>query len=77
MTTLNIKGFPEELYRLLVELAKSEHRSLTQEVIYLLYQAVGKKEKGSVLKLRGLGKEYWDKIDIAEHIEKERDSWNF
>ena len=49
MKTLNIKGFPEELYAALVDLAKSEHRSLTQEVIYLLQISYKKNRKAKAL----------------------------
>lgn len=74
MATLNIKGFPEELYQILVQLAKKDRRSLTGEVIYLLESAIiaSAKEKPSILELRGLGKK---DVDVAKHIEAERKSW--
>ncbi len=78
MVALNIKGFPEELYKALVDLAKNEHRSLTQEVIYLLRIAINttEKSKPSILKLRGLGKKSWNEVDPEKHIDSERDSWD-
>jgi plasmid stability protein len=39
MATLNIKNFPDEIYQRLQELAKREHRSVSQEVVHLLEQA--------------------------------------
>lgn len=76
MATLNIKGVPEELYKILGELAKRDHRSLTGEVIYLLEWAVQAIEKRhSILRLRGLGKKYWKDVDVAQHINQERESW--
>lgn len=78
MPTLNIKSFPEDLHKELIDLAKSEHRSLTQEVIYLLQIAIreSKKQKPSILKLRGLGRKIWKDVDSEKHINLERDSWD-
>lgn len=77
MPTLNIKGFPEELYRDLAEQAKREHRSMTGEVIYLLEWALknSSKDKKSIVELRGLGKNLWKKVDAAKHVARERESW--
>lgn len=77
MTTLNIKSFPEKLYRLLGERAKMDRRSLSGEVIYLLEWAMEAtaKKKTSILQLRGLGKKKWKEIDAAKHVDKERESW--
>lgn len=77
MATLNIKGFPEELYQVLGDLAKKERRSLTSEVIYLLEQSVHSHhiEKISLMELKGLGKEKWKKVKSTKYINKERDSW--
>lgn len=77
MATLNIKGFPEDLYRSLGELAKEDRRSLSGEVIYLLELAIETSisKKKSILQLRGLGKKYWKGIDASRHVSKERDSW--
>jgi hypothetical protein len=77
MPTLNIKGFPEELYYHLVKRAKQDHRSVTGEVIYLLEWALGSSQKGktSILQLRGLGKELWKSIDASQHVDEERTSW--
>ncbi len=77
MATLNIKGFPEDLYHSLAERAKKDRRSLSGEVIYLLEWAVESTtpKKKSILQLRGLGKKYWKNIDASKHVSKERDSW--
>lgn len=77
MPTLNIKGFPEELYKVLGELAKKERRSLKSEVIYLLEQSIclHQKEKISLMELKGLGKEKWKKAKLTKYINEERDSW--
>ncbi len=75
MATLNIKNFPEPLYEKLQEQAQQEHRSLAQQVIHILHEAVDQ-EPVSLLELRGLGKELWKGIDAVEYIRGERDSWD-
>ena len=75
MATLNIKNFPDPLYEKLRERAKQEHRSLAQEVIHILHQAVEREEQLSRV-LRGLGREVWKGIDAAAYIREERDSWD-
>ena len=75
MATLNIKNFPEPLYTKLQERAQREHRSVAQEVIHILDGALDQETSLSILGLRGLGKEIWKGVDIAEYIREERDSW--
>jgi hypothetical protein len=77
MPSLNIKGFPEDLYHILAQRAKQDRRSLTGEVIYLLEWALeaSQKEKGSILDLRGPGKTQWKKVEPSKHVDQERDSW--
>jgi plasmid stability protein len=75
MATLRIKNFPDDLYRRLKEQAEREHRSLAQEVIHLLNEALGPERTLSISGLQGLGKELWEDIDAAEYIRAERDSW--
>ena len=76
MATLNIKKFPNDLYEHLRAIAKQEQRSLSQEVIHLLRQAVRSKEKRSLLELRGLGKDLWKDVNVEDHIQHERDAWD-
>jgi predicted transcriptional regulator len=38
--TLNIRNFPADLKKTLQELAKKNHRSLTQEIIFALEQYI-------------------------------------
>jgi plasmid stability protein len=75
MATLNIKNLPDGLYRKLRERAKRQHRSVAQEVTYILEQALAEREALSLLELEGLGKELWAGIDGAEHVERERGAW--
>lgn len=75
MATLNIKGLPDALYKKLKARAKRERRSVAQEVTRLLSEAL-ENSSTSILELRGLGKELWLDIDAAEHVRRERASWN-
>ena len=75
MATLNVKNLPNPLYRKLKARAKRERRSVAQEVTVLLEQALNEPEQLSIMDLRGLGKEIWQGIDAAEHVEAERKSW--
>jgi plasmid stability protein len=76
MATLNIKGFPAGLYRRLKERARRHHRSMAQEVTYLLERALEEPEPLSVLELEGLGEELWSQGDAATHVDRERGSWD-
>jgi plasmid stability protein len=76
MATLNIKNLPEPLYEKLQERAQREHRSVAQEVIHILDQALEQGKTLSIMGLEGLGKELWEGIDAAEYIREERDSWD-
>ena len=72
MTTLTIKHVPDPLYKALKARAEAQHRSVAQEVIHLLTEAL---EPLSILELQGLGNELWSGIDAASHVEAERASW--
>ena len=75
MATLNIKGFPDGLYKMLQQRAELDRRSLAQEVICLLQLAVEETKKPSLLELRGLGKKRWEGVNATKHIHLERESW--
>jgi plasmid stability protein len=53
MATLNVKNFPDDLYKALQERAQREHRSVTQEVVHLLETSLTQAEPLSILELRG------------------------
>ena len=74
MATLNIKNLPDALYKKLQAAAKRQRRSVSQEVIHLLSEALEESRPLSILELQGLGKEHWKAIDA--HIQEERDSWD-
>ena len=76
MATLNIKNLPDPLYRKLKARARRARRSLAQQVIYLMIQALEEPDELSILGLRGLGKETWEQVDVTAHVNLERTSWD-
>jgi plasmid stability protein len=76
MATLNIKNFPSALYQKLRERARRQHRSMAQEVTYILERVLEEEEALSILELDGLGREIWEGVDAAEHVDDERRSWD-
>ncbi len=76
MATLNIKNLPDALYRKLQARAKRERRSVAQEVTYLLAQVLDTPAPLSILELQGLGKDVWKDVDAADHVRRERASWD-
>jgi plasmid stability protein len=76
LATLNVKNFPDALYKKLQVQAKRERRSVAQEVTRLLTGALDSPKRLSILDLKGLGKEHWRNVDAAEHVEKERATWD-
>ncbi len=75
MAVLNIKSVPNPLYRKLQARAKRERRSVAQEVIRILDQALSETAPASILELQGLGKEVWAGVDADAHVRKERGAW--
>ena len=80
MATLNIKNFPDRLYRRIKQRVGTNRRSISQEVVQLLDEAVSAAPRVSLLELEGLGKELWDRAlagkDAADYIADERDAWS-
>ena len=74
--TLNVKNMPDALYRKLKARAKLERRSVAQQVTEMLSHALETPEPLSILALQGLGKEHWQGVDAAEHVERERRTWD-
>ena len=75
MATLNVKNFPDALYRRLKARATRQHRSVAQELTHVLEEVL-RTPQSSILDLKGLGKELWTGIDPAAHIEAERREWD-
>lgn len=76
MATLNIKNLPDGLYKKLRARAKREHRSVAQEVTHILTQVLEVPKSLSILELQGLGKDAWQEVEAAAHVERERAAWD-
>jgi plasmid stability protein len=76
VATLNLKKFPDALYEHLRARARRERRSVAQEVIHLLAQAIEPAAPRSIMELQGLGKECWQGVDPVAYVRAERDSWD-
>jgi len=76
MATLNVKNLPDRIYRRLRSRARRQHRSISQEVIHLLDRHLADEPDVSLLEMKGLGKKRWTGIDPAQHVRRERDSWD-
>lgn len=76
MATLNVKDFPDRLYRKLRQQARRQNRSIAQEVVHLISRSLEEPAPLSILALRGLGKARWRGIDAARHVTRERRSWD-
>jgi hypothetical protein len=45
-------------------------------VTHLLSEALDEPKPLSILELQGLGKEMWQETDAADHVRRERASWD-
>lgn len=75
MATLKIENVPHALYAALKARAESRHRSMGEEVIGILSDALARQPL-SLLEFEGLGKELWSGVDAGRHVEEERTSWD-
>jgi plasmid stability protein len=76
MATLNIKNLPDRLYKKIQARALRKHRSIAQEVIHILSVATENAAPLSILKLQGLGKDVWKKVDADKYVHRERREWD-
>ena len=76
MAVLNVKSVPDKLYRKLQARAKRERRSVAQEVLEILDQALNEPPRLSIMNLQGLGKDIWRDVDSDQYIEAERRAWD-
>ena len=75
MAVLNVKNLPDTLYRQLRD-RRRQHRSISQEAVHLLSQALDEEASLSILELKGLGKARWRGVDPGAHVARERRSWD-
>jgi hypothetical protein len=53
-----------------------EQARLVEELAKLVRARIQAWPKHSVLEFRGMGKEFWQGIDVKQYIEEERNSWD-
>lgn len=70
-----IRNVPDALYAALKARAECRHRSMAEELIDILAEALTRQPL-SILELEGPGKELWSGVDAGPHVEDERASWN-
>ena len=76
MATLNIKNFPDGLYKRLKARAKKEGRSLSREVTMLLIRGVNQgPKKYSIRDWPRLVGGVFRGVDVEKYIDDERNSW--
>jgi phenylpyruvate tautomerase PptA (4-oxalocrotonate tautomerase family) len=56
--------------------AKRQRRSVAQEVTRILSEVLESPKPLSILELQGLGKERWQNVDAATHVDRERAAWD-
>jgi plasmid stability protein len=75
MATLNVKNFPDDLYRALRRQARERGRSLSREVTVLLREQVQVPKKYTVEDLPKALRGAFRRVDIDAFLRKERESW--
>ena len=58
------------------QLTPDEQLELLEELAAIVRKRVTAKPKHSIMELKGLGKEIWERIDVEKYIEEERNSWD-
>ena len=57
-------------------LSREERVRLLGELITDLKEGIENVQSHSITELRGVGKEFWQGIDVEKYIEEERSSWD-
>ncbi len=57
-------------------LSSEEQLQLLVDLMDLLKHPLATKPLHSILELEGLGKEIWERIDVDQYLEDERNSWD-
>ncbi len=66
-----------EIWKLVQELTPDEQLELIGEIAELVrLHQIASRPQHSILEFRGLGKEVWEKIDVDQYLEEERNSWD-
>ena len=70
-TAININQIVNEIERL----DYNDKINLLARIVNLLKKEEKSKQAFSVTRLKGLGKNVWQKMDANSYVSKERDSW--
>ncbi len=65
-----------ELLSQIQRLTTEEQLQLLVDLVGLLKRPLATKPPHSILELQGLGKEIWERIDVDQYLEDERNSWD-
>jgi hypothetical protein len=65
-----------EILNQVERLTPDEQRQLIRDIEAMLHGQLKPKHRHSIMELKGLGKEIWKDIDVAEYIRQEREAWN-
>ena len=65
-----------ELLSQIQRLATEVVLQLLVDLVDLLKRPLATKPLHSILELQGLGKEIWERIDVDQYLEDERNSWD-
>ena len=57
-------------------LSADEQLQLLEDLVTMIRQRTATKPLHSILELEGLGKEIWERIDVDQYLQQERDSWD-
>lgn len=66
----------DQIKRDLAGLDLADYHEILEAVMAMMKSGDEKVEApGSLLELKGLGKELWESVDVAAYINQERDTW--
>jgi len=72
-----VPGTPYENAKRTVEaLGPAEQLRLIAELTSRLSGELNRRSRRSLLELKGLGKDIWQGVDVADYLSRERSSWN-
>lgn len=74
---MNTSGMTyDRILDLTKRLEPAEQLRLLEALAQSLRQNLAARPRGSILELRGLGKEVWQNVDVDAYINRERNSWD-
>ena len=65
----------QEVLKQVQHLSLDEQNRLLEDLVAIIKQRTSAKPLHSILELEGLDKEIWERIDVNQYLQQERDSW--